>query len=119
MDVFPLSDGASTWGESDPFVTTRALAESGISAVYAYQTGLAGTDTESISFVARELGGAVFSVTGDAEVKSASTAHRAHPLRLLDARIKGVSDVLLGGRPRFLFPGQTLRVAGRCSIRPS
>jgi hypothetical protein len=112
-DVFLLSDGASTWGESDPFVTTRALAESGISAVYAYQTGLAGTDVESLSFVARELGGAVFSVTGDAEVKSASTAHRARPLRLVDATVKGVSDVLLAGRPRFLFPGQSLRVVGR------
>jgi hypothetical protein len=112
-DVFLLSDGASTWGESDPFVTTRALAESGIAAVYAYQTGLAGTDTAQLSFLSRELGGAVFSVAGDAEVKSASMAHRARPLKLLEARVKGVHDVLLGGRPRFLFPGQSLRVVGR------
>jgi hypothetical protein len=113
FDVFLLSDGASTWGESDPFVTTRALAQSGVGAVYAYQTGLAGTDTETLALLARELGGAVFSVTGDAEVKSASTAHRARPFRLLDAKVAGASDVLLAGRPRFLFPGQSLRVVGR------
>ncbi len=114
-DVFLLSDGASTWGESDPFVTTRAVAESGISAVYGYQTGLAGTDLESLSFVARELGGAVFSVTGDAEVKSASTrAHRSAPAppprRPDHGRERRSSSA---GRPRFLFPGQSLRAVGR------
>ena len=112
-DVFLLSDGASTWGEADLHVTTRALSQSGVSAVYAYQTGLAGTDGEALSLITRELGGAVFSVAGDAEVKAASTAHRVRALRLVEARIAGASDVILGGRPRFLFPGQSLRVAGR------
>lgn len=112
-DLFLLSDGAATWGESDPFVTTRALAQSDVGAVYAYQTGLAGTDTETLALLARELGGAVFSVTGDADVKGASIAHRARPLRLLDVKVAGASDVMLAGRPRFLFPGQSLRVVGR------
>jgi hypothetical protein len=112
-DVFLLSDGASTWGEADLHVTARAVAQSGIGALYAYQTGLAGTDGEALSLVTRELGGAVFSVTGDAEVKAASTAHRSHPLKLLGAKVAGASDVILAGRPRFLFPGQVIRVAGR------
>jgi tetratricopeptide (TPR) repeat protein len=112
-DVFLLSDGAATWGESDAFTMSRALAQSGAGAVYAYQTGMAGTDVETLSLLARETGGALFSVTGDAEVKAASTAHRARPFRLLEAKVAGTSDVLLAGRPRFLFPGQTLRVVGR------
>ncbi len=111
-DVFLLSDGASTWGEADAFVTTRAVAGS-LGAVYAYQTGLAGTDGEALSMITRELGGAVFSVSGDAEVKAASTAHRARPFRLVEAKVAGGSDVMLAGRPRFLFPGQSVRVVGR------
>jgi hypothetical protein len=112
-DVFLLSDGAATWGESDAFAMARSLSQSSLGAVYAYQTGLAGTDLETLSLLARETGGAVFSVTGDAEVKAAAVAHRARPLRLVDVKVAGASDVLLAGRPRFLYPGQTLRVVGR------
>jgi hypothetical protein len=112
-DVFLLSDGASTWGESDPFALTRLLAGSPVGAVYSYRTGLAGTDTEVLSLLARETGGAVFSVTGDAEVGRASTAHRSRPLRILEAKVAGGADIMLAGRPRFFFPGQTLRVVGR------
>ncbi|APR86670.1 hypothetical protein A7982_12019 [Minicystis rosea] len=112
-DVFLLSDGAATWGEPDALVMARSLVQSGLGALYAYTTGLAGTDADTLSLLARETGGAVFSVNGDAEVKSAAIAHRARPLRLLEAKINGTSDVLLAGRPRFLYPGQTLRVAGR------
>jgi hypothetical protein len=112
-DVFLLSDGAATWGESDAFTMTRLLAQSPVSAIYGYQTGLSGTDNEALSILTRETGGAVFSVMGDAEVEKAATAHRARPFRLLEARIDGASDVLLAGRPRFLYPGQTLRVVGR------
>jgi hypothetical protein len=112
-DVFLLSDGASTWGEADPFVTTRQVGSGRIASLFAYRTGLAGTDVSTLSLLARELGGAVFSVNGDAEVDAASRAHRAHPVRLVEARVDGGSDVLLAGRPQFVFPGQTLHVAGR------
>lgn len=112
-DVFLLSDGAATWGEADAAVMARSLSQSSAGAVYAYQTGMAGTDTETLSVLARETGGAVFSVTGAAEVKAASTAHRARPYMLLNAGVAGGSDVLIAGRPRFIYPGQTLRVVGR------
>ena len=112
-DVFLLSDGSSTWGESDLFALTRTLSQSPVSGVYAYQTGMSGTDTEALSLLARETGGAVFSVTGDAEVKAASTAHRAKPWKLTGMKLSGASDLLLRGRPRFLFPGQSLLLAGR------
>lgn len=112
-EVFLLSDGAATWGEADPFVMSRRLASSRVGAVYAYQTGLAGTDTDTLSLLARETGGAVFSVTGDAEVQAAATAHRARPLRIVEAKVPGGRDLLIAGRPRFVYPGQRLRVVGR------
>lgn len=112
-DTFLLSDGASTWGETDLFALTRTLSQSPVSGVYAYQTGMSGTDTEGLSLLARETGGAVFSVAGDAEVKAASTAHRSKPWKLVDMKLAGGSDLLLRGRPRFLFPGQNLLLVGR------
>jgi hypothetical protein len=118
-DVFLLSDGASTWGESDPRVFARAVSNSGIHALYAYETGLAGTDTDTLAELTRDLGGAAFSVTGDQEVAAASVAHRARPYRLLSAKVPGVTDLLLAGRPRFLFPGQALHVVGRGQPAPS
>lgn len=113
FDVFLLSDGAATWGESDAFTMARRLEKSPVAAIYAYQTGLAGTDSDALALLTRETGGAVFSVTGDAEIGKASTAHRTRPLRLVSAKVAGGSDVIIAGRPRFLFAGQTLRVAGR------
>ncbi|MDC0742430.1 DUF2135 domain-containing protein [Polyangium mundeleinium] len=113
FDVFLLSDGAATWGEPDAQMITRRLQKTPVRSIYAYQTGLAGTDVDALTLLTRETGGALFSVTGDAEVAKASTAHKSRPFRLVSARVAGGSDVLFAGRPRFVFPGQTLRVAGR------
>lgn len=112
-DVFMLSDGSATWGESDAFTMVRRLEKTPVGSIYAYQTGMAGTDTDALSLLTRETGGALFSVTGSAEVKQASTAHRNRPLRLISANVADGSDVLFAGRPKFIYPGQTLRMVGR------
>lgn len=112
-DVFLLSDGSATWGESDAFTMVRRLEKTAVGSIYAYQTGMAGTDTDALSLLTRETGGALFSVTGSAEVSKAATAHRNRPLRLVSASVADGSDVLFAGRPRFIYPGQTLRVVGR------
>lgn len=112
-DVFLLSDGSATWGESDAFTMVRRLEKTAVGSIYAYQTGMAGTDSDALSLLARETGGAVFSVMGSSEVKQASTAHRNRPLRLVSASVADGSDVIFAGRPRFIYPGQTLRVVGR------
>jgi len=117
-DVFLLSDGAATWGEGNLHALGRALAAGAAGPLFAYQTGLAGTDVAALSHLARETGGAVFSVTGESEVARAATAHRARPWRLLGARLAGATDVLLAGRPTTLFPGQTLLAVGRGAIAP-
>lgn len=112
-DVFLLSDGASTWGEADRFALSRALSAGDARALYAYQTGMAGTDTGLLAHLTRESGGALFSVVGEAEVVKASTAHRSRPWQITGVEVPGGSDLLLAGRPRSIFPGQTLLLVGR------
>jgi von Willebrand factor type A domain len=114
-DLFLFSDGASTWGEADTQALARSLQESG-APLFAYQTGLTGTDTEALTLLARESGGAVFSVVGEAEIKAAAVAHRTRPFHLVGVELDGASDVLLAGRPRAIYPGQTLSLAGRGTI---
>ncbi|MEO8699038.1 MAG: DUF2135 domain-containing protein [Kofleriaceae bacterium] len=114
-DLFLLSDGAATWGEGNLHALGRLLAGN---TLFAYQTGLAGTDLPALTHLARESGGAVFAVTGESEVVKATTAHRARPWHLVDVQLTGASDVMLAGRPKTLFPGQTLVAVGRGQIAP-
>ena len=110
-DTFLLSDGAATWGESDPYALSRGFAQKG--ALFAYRTGMEGTDVSMLSHLTREAGGALFAVTGEGDIAKAAVAHRARPWQLVDVKVQGGSDVLLAGRPKTLFPGQSLRLAGR------
>jgi hypothetical protein len=110
-DLFLLSDGAATWGESNLHALGRLV--SGKGPLFAYQTGLAGTDTSTLAHLTRDSGGALFSVTGEAEIDRAAVAHRARPWRLVGIEVKGGSDVLVAGNPTALFPGQRLTVVGR------
>lgn len=120
-DLFLLSDGAATWGEPDRERTVRELDEQLSGRVFAYRTGLPGTEIGLLSQLARETGGAVFSVTGPDEVAIAATAHRNRPWELLGLSIPGINnhvvveDLLIEGDPRFIYPGQALTFAGRLS----
>jgi hypothetical protein len=104
-DLFLLSDGAATWGPSAMPEVKGTL--------FTYTTGLQGTETATLQRLARASGGAVFAVTGEAEVAAASRAHRRRPWHIFDLAVEGGSDLLLAGRPRSVFPGQTLLLAGR------
>jgi hypothetical protein len=115
-DLFLLSDGAATWGAADRTALDAALARGAGGAVWAYQTGLTGTDSATLAHLARTTGGAVFSVTGDAEVEAASTAHALRPYLLRGVSVAGGSDLLVAGRPTAVHPGQTLRIAGRGAV---
>ena len=112
-DTFLLSDGSPTWGESDEHAISHSIAAARRGAVFAYNTGIAGTDTQVLGGVTRATGGAVFSVTGDAEVPAASTAHKARAWMIESVKAAGATDVVLAGRPIALFPGQSLQVTGR------
>jgi tetratricopeptide (TPR) repeat protein len=113
-DLFLLSDGAATWGEADLHALGHKL--DGAGALFAYQTGLAGTDTATLVHLARDSGGAVFAVTGESEIAAAATAHRARSWRLVGVEVTGASDVLVAGNPTALYPGQAVLVVGRGAI---
>jgi len=81
--------------------------------LFAYNTGTTGTATDVLEHLARQTGGAVFSVAKEEEVVAAATAHRRRPWRLLHASIAGGTDVLVAGRPRNIYPGQRLLIVGR------
>lgn len=112
-DVFCLSDGASTWGEAHEYAISGQLREGGAAALFAYQTGMDGGDDAMLQHLARESGGAVFSVVGESEVAAAAKAHGARPWEIRGIELEGASDLLIAGRPRVVFEGQTLQVVGR------
>lgn len=112
-DLFLLSDGASTWGESDLYAMSKAIGAGTNRALFAYQTGLAGTDIGALNHLARESGGAVFSVVGESEIAKAAVAHRARPWQLAEVKVAGVTDLLVAGRLKAIFPGQAIMLAGR------
>jgi len=104
-DLFLLSDGAATWGPSAMPEVEGTL--------FTYTTGIQGTETATLQRLARTSGGAVFAVTGEAEIGAASRAHRRRPWHIFGLAVEGGSDLLLAGRPTSVFPGQTLVLAGR------
>jgi len=112
-DLFLLSDGAATWGEHDWPALAAALRSAGAGPLFAYRTGLSGSDTHLLARLAEETGGAVFSLVGEAEIARASMAHRSRPWRLSGVEMAGGRDLLLAGRPRFVFPHEQLLLVGR------
>ncbi len=112
-DVFLLSDGAATWGEPDAYAIARAMAGGRAGALFAYRTGLGGGDGAALELLARERGGAVFSVVGEAEIARAAQAHRSRLWQIESVALEGGADLLLAGRPRSVFAGQRLALTGR------
>ncbi len=112
-DLFVLSDGGVTWGESDRHAIAARLADGRASALFAYRTGQAGGDAALLEHLARERGGAVFSLFGESELAAAAVAHTHRPWEIERVALAGTYDVLLAGRPRSVFPGQRLVVTGR------
>ncbi|MCP4111184.1 MAG: hypothetical protein GY749_37610 [Desulfobacteraceae bacterium] len=117
-DLFLLSDGAGTWGESEMHALSGSLKSGRAGSLFAYRTGLAGTDTRILAHLARESGGAVFSVAGDSEVVQAATAHRNRPWKLAEIELPGGTGLLLAGNPVSLFPGQPLLLVGKGAPKP-
>ena len=112
-DLFLLGDGAVTWGEMNVHRLSQTLQKSEAGPLFAYQTGMTGTAVGMLEHLTRETGGAVFSVTNENEIPQVARAHRQRPWQLVDVALPGGSDLLVAGRPRFIYPGQSLLVVGR------
>ncbi len=112
-DVFLLSDGAVTWGEASAPMIRAEFATANIGGLVAYQTGMSGTEVQTLRYLANSFGGAVFGVASESEITQASIAHRSRPWQIVSLNLPGASDMLTAGRIEWLYPGQALIVAGR------
>ena len=112
-DLFLLSDGAVNWGETNLRLIERQVVDNQFGSLFAYQTGLMGTAIANLRFLANQSGGAVFSVSTEDEIETASTAHRKRPWKLAAISSPGTSDLLTAGRVEWVYPGQTLTIVGR------
>ena len=112
-DLFLLSDGAATWGETNLRLIGRQMTDNNLGSLFAYQTGLTGTSIAGLRFLAGQTGGAVFSVATEDEIKTASTAHRKRPWKLRSVTAAGATDTMTAGRVQWVYPGQSLTIVGR------
>ncbi|MEO8499154.1 MAG: hypothetical protein ABI614_29155, partial [Planctomycetota bacterium] len=110
-DLFLLSDGAVTWGEMNVHQLSKDFAAG--QTLFAYTTGMSGSSTATLEHLARETGGAVFSIVNEDEIANVATAHRSRPWKLIDVSMAGGTDLLVAGRPRHIYPGQSLLIVGR------
>ncbi|WP_223636031.1 DUF2135 domain-containing protein [Corallococcus sp. EGB] len=115
VTAFLLSDGNITWGQSrvDALLSRHPCVES--LRWVTYRFGEAAVNTELFDALARSSGGRVVNVLSAAEVDAAARAHRAASVVLSRVSVVGadVKDLVVAGRPRLVFPGQELQVAGR------
>ena len=115
VTAFLLSDGNATWGQGrvDALVANHPSVET--LRWMSYRFGEAAVNQELFDALARASEGRVVSVLSGSEVDAAARAHRAASLTLARVDVKGteVKDLVIAGRPRLVFPGQELQVAGR------
>lgn len=112
--LFLLSDGSSTWGQDQLEQIANRINQSDlVSNLFAYQNGMSGTEVSTLRFLANQNGGAVFSVATEDEVLTAATAFRNRPWKLESIKTDGGTDVMTAGRLQWVYPGQSIVVAGR------
>ena len=115
-DLFLLSDGAATWGETNLRLIGSSLTTKSLGSLFAYQTGLTGTAIASLRFLTDQTGGAVFSVVNESEIAMASRGHRNRPWKLSGFVADGATDILTAGRIQWVYPGQSILMVGRGSV---
>ncbi len=117
LDLFVLSDGNLTWGETDTSgLVARFEARSQFpTRFHCYRTGLGAENLELYAALTRK-GGGVFNCFTEADLAAAAKAHRAHCLQVERVAFAGgppASDVLVAGRKAALYPEGELLVAAR------
>jgi tetratricopeptide (TPR) repeat protein len=117
LNVFVLSDGHLTWGETDATTLTARFEQRCPfdCRFFCYRTGLGAENTELYEKLTRK-GGGVFQCYGMADVARAARAHRSQCLQVERVRfVSGpkASDVLIGGRRAAVYPDGELIVAGK------
>lgn len=109
--LFLLSDGDVTWGEDNLYRLSKKITTK--NELYAFSTGLSGTDPRILDYLTRSSKGAVFSIVNEDEVTQVSQMFRYAPWRIQQVTMPGAGDFLLAGRPQYLYAGQKVILAGR------
>lgn len=121
-NLFLLSDGAATWGQSDlaslaePLLDWHDdLGESGSArggALFCYDLKGVASDKVVLRHLAAAAGGSVFDVADGEAFVDAAKAHLSRPWTLESVVADGASDILAGGQAT-VYPQQKLEIAGK------
>lgn len=119
LDVFLLTDGAVTWGETDGPTMLASLAGATFQPrFYAYRTGLGAENLELFRELTRE--GGIFNCPGRAQIPACAAAHRTSGARLRQVAVVGtgarpaqLDDLVVAGGAATLAPGTDLLLAAR------
>ncbi len=114
--IFIMSDGDASWGETNLFRLSKNIDPQ--DKVFTFTTGLSGTDTRTLDHLSRQTNGAVFSVLNEEEVMKVSRSIQYKPWRIKTITASNGTDLLIAGRPYFVFAGQKLIITGRGHITP-
>jgi tetratricopeptide (TPR) repeat protein len=117
VNVFLLSDGQITWGESNAAsLVARFERRCAFPTQFnCYRTGVGAENLELYQALIRR-GGGIFNCFTEEMMKDAATAHRRECLHVERVRFVGgpeASDVLVAGRQAAVFPGGELIIAAR------
>jgi tetratricopeptide (TPR) repeat protein len=117
VNVFLLSDGQITWGESD--VGSLAARFEGRcrfpTRFHCYRTGLGAENLELFEALTRR-GGGIFNWFTEADLAAVAGAHRHECFQVERVSLVGgpeTSDLLVAGRKAAVYPGGELIVAAR------
>ena len=108
---FLLSDGDISWGENNLYQLSALLNKK--DRVYAFNTGISGTDLRVLSHFCRQTNGAMFTVLNEDEVEKAAAAIQKESWTIQSIKSDGLNDILIAGRPQQVFSGQQLQISGR------
>jgi hypothetical protein len=119
VNVFLLSDGHVTWGESEvaPLVARFESRCPFATRFYCYRTGLGAENDELFEALIRR-GGAVFNCFAEDDLPAAARAHQSECLQIEHVSLVGgptASDLLVAGRKAAVYPDGELVVATRVS----
>jgi hypothetical protein len=118
LNLFLLSDGQLTWGETEvPALVSRFERDCPFFVQFnCYRTGIGAENQELFEGLTRR-GGGIFQCYGEAELDATAAAHRQQCLQVERVTLKGAetSDLLVGGRKTAIYPGGELIVAARAN----
>jgi von Willebrand factor type A domain/Vault protein inter-alpha-trypsin domain len=117
VNVFLLSDGQITWGDSEPGpITARFESRCPYpTRFHCYRVGIGAENQELFAALTRK-GGGVFNCFSEDDVASAAKAHRRQCMQIENIKFAGaatVSDVVTPGRKTAIYPDGELIVAAR------